>query len=210
MGWILMLLMALALVAGLWRFARLERGALQLVLAALMLALAGYAWQGRPGFDGQPKRAGARQKLPDTPFAALRRDVFGGFDRADTWLSMAEGYQRRGDTANAAGLIRSAIRANPQSATLWTGYGNALVLHGGGVVSPAADLAFRRAAELAPRHPGPHLFYGIALAENGRFADAERVWREALALAPPNAPWREGLAQQLRLIEEARGRGQIP
>lgn len=210
MGWIVMLLMALALVAALWRFARLERGALQLVLAALMLALAGYAWQGSPSFEGQPKQAATREKLPDTPFAALRRDIFGGFDRADHWLSMSEGYQRRGDTANAAGLIRSGLRANPQNATLWTGYGNALVLHGGGIVSPAADLAFRRAATLAPRHPGPRLFHGVALMQNGRFAEAERVWREALALAPPDAPWREGLAEQLRQIEEARRAGQIP
>jgi cytochrome c-type biogenesis protein CcmH/NrfG len=208
MGWIIILLMALAAVAALWRFGRLERGPLQFLLSAILLALAGYAWQGAPDFTGRPKSQASKASLPPTPFATLRRGIFGGFDRADHWLVMAESYQREGNTADGARIIRSAIRAHPRNATLWTGYGNALVLHGG-ALNPAADLAFRRALNLAPKHPGPSLFYGMALFGSGRYAEAEQAWRKSLSLSPPDAEWRPGLEQQLRLIEAARLAGQI-
>jgi len=209
MGWIILLLLALAVFAALWRFACLEAGPLQFLLAALLVAFAGYAWQGRPNLEGAPRSAAQRQ-VPPNPFAEARRDLFGGFDTADRWLVIAESYQRRGDTAGGAGVLRSALRAHPNNAALWTGYGNALMLHGGGSMSPASDLAFRRAETLAPKHPAPRLFHGMALLTGGRFADAERVWKEALALAPADAHYRPGLEQQLAMIEKARAAGQIP
>jgi cytochrome c-type biogenesis protein CcmH/NrfG len=211
MGWFFIAAMALILLGALWRFAKLGRGPLQLVASALLLGLAGYAWQGAPGLEGQPLRAApGTQKLADSPFATLRRDIFGSFDAADWWLNVAESYQRRGDTRSGAVAIHSALKARPGNAILWTGYGNALVLHARGALSPAADLAFRRATQLAPQHPGPRLFYGIALAQNGRFAEGEQVWRQALALAPPNALYRAGLEQQLAAIAAARQTGQLP
>lgn len=210
MGWIILLGMALAVFAILWRVGRLDTGPLQFLLAALLLALAGYAWQGRPALDGAPRSQAPERRVPPNPFAEVRRDVFGGFDAADRWLTISESYQRRGDTRAAAAVLRSGIKAHPRSAALWTGYGNALMLHGGGTISPSADLAFRRAAGLAPRHPGPRLFYGIALMTGGRVAEAERAWRQTLALAPAGSPYRSGLEQQLAMIAQARAAGRIP
>lgn len=205
----LSILLALAAVAfvAIWRLARLDRAGIQLLAAALLLAGAGYAWQGSPGMAGSPRGAGDRPALPETAFAALRKDMFGRFDVADRWLSMSDRYLGRGDTREAAGLIRSAIRAHPRDSILWTGYADALVLHGGGALSPAADLAFRRAVSLAPRHPGPRIFYGIALVQNGRLEEAEARWRQALSLGPADAPWRQGLEQQIQAIARARAGG---
>lgn len=207
MGWLILLILAVAAFAAIWRFARLDRAGAQLLASALLLACAGYAWQGSPGRSGSQRIAAERPPVPETAFATLRRDMFGQFDTADRWLTIAEGRLRRGDTREAAGVIRSAIRAHPENSILWTGYGDALVLHGGGALGPAADLAFRRAVSLAPRHPGPRLFYGIALAQNGRFEEAERFWRQALALSPADAPWREGLERQIELVAQARAAG---
>jgi cytochrome c-type biogenesis protein CcmH/NrfG len=204
MGLLMLLLLALAAFAAVWRFARLDRAGAQLLAAALLLAGAGYAWQGSPGLAGNPRAAARRPPLPETAFATLRKDMFGQFDRADWWLGLAESRLRRGDTREAAAVIRSGIRANPSNATLWTGYGDSLVLHGNGVLSPAADLAFRRAISLAPKHPGPRIFHGIALAQNGRFEEAELRWRQALALSPAGAPWREGLERQIEMVRQAR------
>jgi cytochrome c-type biogenesis protein CcmH/NrfG len=210
MGWLILLLLALLLFVALWKFARLETGPLQLLLATMLIAFAGYAWQGRPALEGAPRAATTPERVPPNPFAEVRRDVFGGFDAADRWLTIAESYQRRGDTRAGAAVLRSGLRAHPRNATLWTGYGNALMLHGGGAITPAADLAFRRALGLAPKHPAPRLFYGMALLTGGRFSDAERVWRQALALAPPDVRYRQGLEQQLAMIARARAAGQIP
>ena len=203
-GWLILLVLAAAAFGLVWRFGRVDRAGAQLVAAALLLGLAGYAWQGSPGLAGSPRGAAQRQAPAETAFASLRKDMFGQFDTADRWLTISESFRRSGSTADSAGIIRSALRAHPENAVLWTGYGDALVLHGGGQLGPAADLAFRRGIELAPRHPGPRIFHGIALAQSGRFDEAERAWRGALALSPPDAPWREGLEQQLRMLDEAR------
>jgi cytochrome c-type biogenesis protein CcmH/NrfG len=207
MGWLILIVLALAALAAVWRFGRLDRAGLQLLAAALLLAGAGYAWQGSPGMAGSPQAAAGRPPAPESAFAALREDMFGRFDTADRWLGMSERYLSRGDTRQAAGLIRSALRAHPDNAVLWTGYGDALVLHGKGVLSPAADLAFRRAVSLAPKHPGPRIFYGIALAQNGRLDEAELAWRQALALSPADSPWREGLERQIEMVGQARAQG---
>jgi cytochrome c-type biogenesis protein CcmH/NrfG len=207
MGLLILLVLVLASFAAIWRFAGLDRAGAQFLAAGLLLACAGYAWQGSPGLAGSPHSEAQRPPAPETAFAALRKDMFGQFDTADRWLGMSERYLAQGDTRQASGLIRSAIRAHPDNAILWTGYADALVLHGDGVLGPAADLAFRRAISLAPKHPGPRLFYGIALAQNGRLEEAETAWRQALALSPAKAPWTEGLDRQSEMVKQARAEG---
>jgi cytochrome c-type biogenesis protein CcmH/NrfG len=209
MGWFLILILALLVFTALWHFGRLERGPMQFVAAALLLALAGYAWQGRPGLAGAPREAAAKAEAPESVFTSLRRETFGQFDAADRWLIISDNYRRRGETRDAAMLIRSGLRGQPRNATLWTGYGDALVTHAGGMMTPAADLAFRRAEALAPRHPGPPLFRGVALAQSGRYAEAEREWRKALTLAPADASWRPEVERQLAIFDQARKDGRL-
>jgi cytochrome c-type biogenesis protein CcmH/NrfG len=208
MGWIVMLLLAAAVFVAVWRFGRLDKAGLQIVAAALLLAVAGYAWQGRPDLAGSPKRPADRKEVPESAFASMRRNMLGRFDTADQWLTMAEAYMRDGDTRNAADIIRAGLKAHPDNATLWVGYGNALVMHADGLMTPAAQLAFDRAAKLAPDHPGPKFFYGLSLAQGGRLAEAEQVWRNLLATAPPDAQWRAQVEQQLQLLEQERASGQ--
>jgi cytochrome c-type biogenesis protein CcmH len=210
MGWITTLALALLVGAGLYVFVRRDMAALQLGAAALLLALAGYSWQGHPSLAGAPKAPPGRQQLPDSAFAETREDMLGRFDRAWTWLNMADAFQRRGDTRTAAELLQGAVRRNPDNADLWVGYGNALVMHGGGMMSPAAQLAFQRAATLAPNHPAPRFFYGLALAQGGNYDAAERIWRALIANAPPDAQYRRIVEERLRALQQARASGQIP
>jgi cytochrome c-type biogenesis protein CcmH/NrfG len=210
MGWIAMILLTLLAGAGLFVFLRRDTGALQLTAAALLLALAGYSWQGHPGFAGAPKAAPGRQQRPDSEFSKTREDMLGRFDRAWTWLNMADGFERRGDTESAARLLEGAVGRHPRDVELWIGYGNALVAHGGGMMNPAAQLAFQRAAALAPEHPAPRFFYGLALAQGGNYDAAERIWRELVATAPPDAPYRRIVEERLQALQQARAAGQIP
>ena len=204
MGWLLILLFSALVLAGLWRFAKLDRVGLQLLAAALLLAFAGYAWQGNPGLPGRPVPPPVRQASPDTAFAETREDMLGQVDRAARWLTIADSYHRSGDSQNAVGVIRAGIRANPKDADLWVGLGNALVVHADGLMTPAAELAFQRAAKLAPDHPGPKFFYGLALAQGGKFDEAEAIWQRLLAGAPANAEWRPMVEQRLAMLEQAK------
>ena len=211
MGWVVMLVLALLVAAGLWRWMRGDMGLVQFLAAALLVALAGYAWQGRPTMAGAPKAPPApAQQLPDSAFAEMRPDLMGQFNNAAHWLSLAESYQRTGNTKEGVEIIQNALRRTPNNADLWVGLGNALVQHAGGLMTPAAELAFDRALQIAPDHPGPRFFYGIALAQGGRFDDAEQVWRQLLASAPPSATWRGAIQEQLDALAQARASGRIP
>ena len=210
MGWLLMGAFTILVGAGLFPFVRRDRGALQFLAAALLLALAGYAWQGRPALGGSPKPPPERLALPDSDFANLRGDMLGRFDRASAWMTMADGFQRRGDSQSAAEVLQRAVQLYPRDANLWVGYGNALVVHGGGMMSPAAQLAFNRAAQIAPDHPGPRFFYGLALAQGGQFDQAEQIWRQLLAEAPATAEYRRTIEERLQALQQARASGEIP
>jgi cytochrome c-type biogenesis protein CcmH len=210
MGWLLIVILAAVVLLALWRFGRFDRAALQFVGAGLLLAMAGYAWQGRPGLPARPAAAPVRQQLPESEFAESREGMLGRFDSAAQWLTLAESYQRSGDTWGGVAIIRSGLRKSPRDADLWVGLGNALVIHADGMMTPSAELAFRRASEIAPDHPGPKFFYGLALAQGGKFDEAEAIWRGILETAPPEASWRPMVEERLAMIGQARAAGALP
>ncbi len=102
---------------------------------------------------------------------------------------MAEALARSGDTENAVNLLQNAVGKYPNDPQLWVGLGNALVDHAQ-VLTPPAQLAYQRAAELSPGYPAAPFFYGLALARSGQPEAAVAVWRRILADAPANASWR--------------------
>jgi cytochrome c-type biogenesis protein CcmH len=185
-GWLAaVVLIALALGA-LWLLG-LRGAMLQLAGAAVLFGAAGYAVQGHPGVPGSPRQANSRAApIPLTP---LRHAFYGQFTPSEHWLVISESFARRGSTQDAAGVLRSAVREHPRDPELWVGLGNALVDHAG-VMTPAAELAFTRAAEHSPGRPAPLFFMGLALARSGDGAGAVALWRSILADAPANASWR--------------------
>ncbi|MGZ8283052.1 MAG: tetratricopeptide repeat protein [Allosphingosinicella sp.] len=203
MGWLVMIGLAAVTGGALGWFLRGDRGALQFLAASLLLALAGYAWQEQAGLPGSPKAPPERQQVPDSAFAETREDMLGRFDRAWYWLNMSEGFARRGDTAGAAQVIRAGLRSSPNDPDLWVGYGSALVAHSDGMMTPAAEFAFRRAQELSPAHPAPRFYFGLALAQGGQFDQAARIWQQLLDEAPPEAEYRRTIEQQLAAVRQA-------
>jgi tetratricopeptide (TPR) repeat protein len=187
MGFVWLLVLVALAASGLWLFGRLRGAALQLAIAALMIGAAGYALQGRPSLAGSPREAGRR--AAPLPLTVPREAMLGQFNQSSHWLTMADSYARRGDTGGAVAIIRSGIRAHPRDAALHVGLGNALV-DPAGMLSPAATLAFERARQLAPRHPAPLFFEGLARARAGERDKALALWDRASALTPPNASYR--------------------
>lgn len=186
MGWLILLLLVAASLAGLWGM-RVRGGLLKAAAAALLLGASGYALQGRPELAGSPAQASeARHYLPLTD---VRHAFFGNFTAAESWLRMSEALARDGKSADSVGILQNAVRRYPGDAQLWIGLGNALVDHSRGL-TPPAELTYRRAAEVSPGYPAPHFFYGLALARSGDRQGAVRIWKQVLADAPPDASWR--------------------
>lgn len=200
MGYLWLVALVLVTALGLWWLGRLRGPALQLALAALMIGSAGYALQGRPGLPGAPKAAGERP----APLSLVkpRQAMFGQFNAADRWLTIADAYQSRGETAEAVAVLRSALRAHSRDAALWVGLGNALVDHAG-MLTPAATIAFERAREAAPNHPAPLFFHGLALARSGQREEALAMWQQALRLTPPTASYRPFIAEGIAALSAA-------
>lgn len=175
-----------------------------------MIGLAGYALQGRAGLAGSPAAARAPEPLPPAMPVELASEFYGRFNSATFWLVLANSYMKRGDSASGVATLQSALRARPRDSELWIAFGNALVTHGGGRTSPAAELAYRRAAAAAPGHPGPAFFYGLARLRQGDADAALALWKQVLASAPPAASWRAGLELRIALVERLRSEQGAP
>lgn len=195
-GFLSLGLLAVAAVALLWLM-RLRGPMLTLAAAAILFGCAGYALQGNPGLVGQPRVTADRP--PPLPLTGARQAMTGQFDYADTWLNMADSLAARGRTEDAAKLLHTQVARHPGDYKLWVGLGNALTDHAR-TITPASRMAFGRAAELAPNHPAPKFFLGLAEARSGNPEEAVRLWREVLANAPADASWRPIVEDGLLLM----------
>jgi cytochrome c-type biogenesis protein CcmH len=133
------------------------------------------------------------------PLTQARHAFFGDFTPAETWLRMSEALARHGNTEDAVGILQNAVKRYPGDPQLWIGLGNALVDHARGL-TPPAELAYRRAAEIAPGHPAAPFFYGLALARSGDREGAVKQWKAILAKAPPDASWRPLVEQGVQAL----------
>ena len=186
MGWVLLLLLAGSSFGLLWLL-RVRGGLLTASAAALLLGASGYALQGSPNLPGAPVAADEGHEF--VPLTDARHAFFGHFTPAESWLRMSEALERDGHSEDAVGILQNAVKRYPGDPQLWIGLGNALVDHARGL-TPPAELAYRRAAEMAPGHPGALFFYGLAMARSGDRGDAVVIWKQILASAPKDAEWR--------------------
>ncbi len=114
------------------------------------------------------------------------------------WIDLAMALQARGDSARAVETLGVASHHMPQSADLWVARGQALMMHGGGQLNPAARLAFDRASALDPKHPGPHLYLALAWLEAGQPQEALPLLEALAKDSPADAPWMPRVARMTR------------
>lgn len=169
--------------------------------SVLLLGLAGYAWQGSPGLAGHPVKAASHAQF-DERLAEKRRAIGERVGPASKWLIMSDGLARSGDTQDAANVIASGLRAMPNDPHLWVGLGNALLAHAGGVLTPAADHAYRRALALDPQGISPRYFYGLALAQSGQFEQGKAIWRALAQGLPAQTDLRTELERNILFIDK--------
>ena len=205
MTWLWILIAAALTAGGIIWLGKLPAISRPLAGAAIMLGLAGYALQGSPSLPGKPV---AKEPEPDGFGEVITDRQQGMADRfgpAAQWIGMSDGFMRTGKTQLAAQALEKGLQKYPDNVDLWVGLGNALVAHGGGVMSPASALAFDEAAKRDPTHPAPPFFAGLAMAQGGDLKGAEAVWSQLLARSPAEAPWRPDLEARLAQLRQAMG-----
>ena len=200
-GYLWLGLIALLALALLWAM-KLRGPILTLSAAAIAFGCAGYAMQGSPELSSKPRLA--TERPAPLPLAGARHALMGQVNYADMWLNMADALASRGKTEDAARLLQVQVARHPRDYQLWIGLGNALTDHAQ-TITPAARLAYARAAELAPGYPGPLFFLGLAEARSGNPEVAVRYWREALAKAPADASWRPMIEDGVLMLNGPQG-----
>jgi cytochrome c-type biogenesis protein CcmH len=204
MSWAIAIALALAAFAAIAFGLRAPRQAWATLGAALAFGLAGYALQASPGLPGAPTTGVPEHTLDGSELIEARRRVMGvAGEPLPPYLLTSDAFARRGQYAEAAGLLRGAVEQNPRDGEAWIALGNALVEHGEGSLSPAALYAYRRASVIEPNGAGPAFFLGLALIRQGEFVAAHRLWTEQLARMPEGAPGREDLAGRYAVLDQA-------
>jgi len=201
MGWIILFLLVLICAAALIKLGKLSRATYEITAAALLIGVAGYAWQGHPGMAGVSIEPAEKPGSFDEDTIDTRDEMGERFGTAREWLIFSDSLNRAGKHGAAANYLRNGVKEHPDDPDLWVGLGNALVIHANGVVTPAAQFAFQKAADLSPEHPGPPFFLGLAYAQSGKIDQAREIWTELLARSSEDAPWRADLESRLSAIE---------
>ncbi len=200
MGWVTLALTGAA-AFGLLALLKVDRLLWTMVASALMLGAAGYALQGSPSLPAHPVVTAQTPQPDDTELTDLRDRMLERYTGQAAYLVAADAMTRAGDRRAAVQVLLGGLRIAPDSLVLWTGLGEALAAHDGNQVSPSALFAFQQAMRLAPRHPAPPFFLGLAYVRAGNLEAARPYWARALALTPSNISYREEIAIRLALLD---------
>ena len=127
-GWVALILLALFSLCGLIVIGRLPRPMWQVAAAAIILAMSGYALQGRPAIpsaSANPVEAKADAALA---LIDMRAAMDQRFSAAKRWLVTADAFARTGGYRASAGYIQAGLRQNPNNPDLWSALGVQLML----------------------------------------------------------------------------------
>lgn len=197
-------LIALALVTFLLAafIIKLPRSAWALFGAALLFGLAGYALQGSPGLAGSPTLGVTDNNAGNTALVDSRRQMFDPDRAPSRFVTVADGFARRGQYEDAAGILSGAVSQNSNDGEAWLALANALVEHADGSLTPAALYAYGQAQKTLPGHPGPSYFLGVALIRSGKPLEARKLWAETLERAPADATWRPQMEERMARLDD--------
>ena len=146
-------------------------------------------------------------KRHDEAFAAYRALRDEQPDEEGYWVGMARARFQQGRPEEALGLVREGLVKFPDSTAL---HENAGILLEALKRLPEAEAAYRRAAELGPREPGPQLALASIADKQGRTEDAARLFAKVVELSPHSRQGRQA-GRRLGAIGEALAReGRLP
>jgi cytochrome c-type biogenesis protein CcmH len=193
-----------------WRAAE-SKGARLLTMAAVALFVLGVG-AGIYLMVGQPKLAlreaqGIASRDPNGLAPMLIKRVRANPDDEQAWIFLARIYVTAGDASQAAGAFGRAVLAarkhGRETPDLDNAYGELMVQAAGGQVPPGAVSAFNAALAADPKNVPARYYLGMAAAQKGDRATAQRYWMSVLDDVPANAPLHSDLVDRLASIGAA-------
>jgi cytochrome c-type biogenesis protein CcmH len=207
-------LVALAAIAfavwPIWRTAE-ARNARLITMGAVALFVLGIG-AGIYLIVGQPRLAlrearGVADRDPNGLAPMLIKRVRANPDDAQAWVYLARIYISAGDADQAAGALGRAVLAarkrGQETPDLDTAYGELMVRAAAGQVPDGAVAAFSAALAADPANAPARYYLGMAAAQKGDRAGAQRYWQSLLDEVPANAPLHSELVDRLASIGAA-------
>lgn len=184
-------------------YLRMPRQGFAVFGAALIFGLIGYTWAGSPGQAGSPKQPQTQvEQQSGEAMVEARRALFDPTLAKPDYLTLSDGFARRGKFDDAAGLLRNGLRENPEHLEGWLALGMALTGHAEGFVTPAANYAYGKAREIDPTNPGPDFFLGTSLVQTGQIVAGRDVWARLLENSPDDAPWKAEIEARVARLDQ--------
>ncbi|CAN7287436.1 c-type cytochrome biogenesis protein CcmI [Aminobacter sp. LjRoot7] len=163
------------------------------VLAVPLLSWSVYTAIGSPTVPSQPLSARLSQKPADSSvdelIARAEAHLVANPSDGRGWDVLAPVYLRIGRANDAVTAYRNAIRILGSTTTRQSGLGEAIAGSAGDIVTSDARLAFEAALKLEPTDAKARYFLALALAQEGKIAEAAAAWRLLAASLPADSPW---------------------
>jgi cytochrome c-type biogenesis protein CcmH len=190
--------------------------AASLAVAVALVAAALYATVGAPGVrdrpyaDRQAERAVAEHRMPpdlDKAVADLEERLAANPNNLDGWLLLGRTEAAREHWQKSAEAMRHAMTLAKDRADIAAGYGVALVMADGGMVTPAARDAFAAALAAEPTNPEALWYLGLAAVQGHEPNQARGYWRRLMDSLPADSEDRKNVAAALDALDRATGAG---
>ena len=172
---------------------RVHAVAWRLAMAGLIVALAGCA--AGPGLESSEGDGASAREV------RTASDVGDAERRARVRLELASGYFARGQNATALDEVKVALAASPE---LHEAYNLRGLIYAAMGETALAEGSFRRALQLDARDPDTLHNYGWFQCQQGRFAEAYRLFEQALAAPQYVGVARTTFARGVCLAREGR------
>jgi cytochrome c-type biogenesis protein CcmH len=119
------------------------------------------------------------------------------------WTVLAPVLVKLGRFDDAVRAYRNAITYSGETAQQRAELGAAITAASDGVVTADAKKELERAVALDPREAKARFLLGLAAEQDGRTADALKIWKAMLAEAPADAEWRAVVEQTVARVSGA-------
>jgi len=164
---------------------------LSLGTASLYLAL------GSPSLPGQPLAARKDEQSIEAMLTQVEAQLMKNPNDGRGWEVIAPVYLRLGRFNDAVKARQKALALNGENSERLAGLGEALTAAAEGRISAEAKTAFERAVSLDGENLKARYFVGLSAEQDGRPAEAARIWRGMLVAAPQDAPWTQFIRNEI-------------
>lgn len=145
-----------------------------------------------------PDQAAALAGDSTDPLATLEARTRANPQDGEAWSALAGAYFESGRFDQAVTAYDSALKLDPQQASLWSGRGEARVMASQHDPLPGAAAAdFERAVSFDPKDPRARYFLAVKQDLSGDHQGAIDSWLALLADTPPGAPWEADLRRTI-------------